>query len=149
MRSRYRINVPKVDFFGSCDPYVSVECGTFYKKTKVIKGTLTPCWNEDFVVENEKSRDVFFCLKDHNMAGKNETLGVIRLSIDKLEPGNAIEGEFDVIRKNEKLRNGQGEGTKLKVSVKSVDPMEGERSSAPAESLDEEQVSLFPLLIRV
>lgn len=44
-------DVPKMDLIGSCDSYIVFKAGKCKPvKTKVIKNTLTPVWNEEIKV---------------------------------------------------------------------------------------------------
>ena len=45
-------NLPSGDINGSSDPYVKVSLGSVTFKTKTIKHTLNPYWNETFLFEN-------------------------------------------------------------------------------------------------
>lgn len=43
-------DLPRMDTFGNSDPYVKVQLDRKTKKTKIIKNTLYPQWNEYFVL---------------------------------------------------------------------------------------------------
>ena len=45
---RSAAHLPKMDSFGSCDPYCTLKVGTHEFSSKIIKASYTPEWNEDF-----------------------------------------------------------------------------------------------------
>lgn len=46
-------NLPKADMTGLADPFVKVTLNTLTKETKVLKRTLQPEWNEEFVFDDQ------------------------------------------------------------------------------------------------
>ncbi|OUM62853.1 hypothetical protein PIROE2DRAFT_20742 [Piromyces sp. E2] len=77
-----------VDNSGTSDPYVKVQHQkkTFYK-TKVIKKTLSPTWNEECSVpfEMEVSDPIIgFVIKDSNKLGKSVDIGLVEINVNDI-----------------------------------------------------------------
>lgn len=50
-------HLPKMDMFGSCDPYVVLKAGLQQFTSRTIKGSYSPIWNQDFEFQIDPSRD--------------------------------------------------------------------------------------------
>jgi len=75
--------MPKMDSgpFGKCDPYLKLRCGKTEHKTKVIKRTLAPTWNETFniTVESEENLIIVECY-DYDMVGAHDFIGGVEIN---------------------------------------------------------------------
>ena len=79
--------LPRMDTFGSADPFVSITCGkgTRYK-TKVIKNTLNPTWNEEFIYNVEDSaRELKMVLYDWSLTKEEDFIGQIVIPTSEIE----------------------------------------------------------------
>lgn len=73
---------------GTSDPFVVVACEGKKFKTKVIKTTLTPEWNETFYVAVEEDlRKATFEVYDYNTFGRNTFLGAYEADLAKVTIG--------------------------------------------------------------
>ncbi|ORX79169.1 hypothetical protein K493DRAFT_321089 [Basidiobolus meristosporus CBS 931.73] len=90
-------NVSASDSNSACDPYIKVRWGRkVLHKTKVIKKTLTPVWNEHFTLPTNGSRvRLHFSVRDHNLL-QDSTLGEFELDVwDRVHPAsNVMSDEF-------------------------------------------------------
>ena len=82
------------DFGGSSDPYTIVKIGTETQfasqaKTRVVKKTLNPEWNEFFTlhVNNPQSEKLLIEVKDHDTFGKDDSLGTAQMTLFDLQMG--------------------------------------------------------------
>mmetsp|Transcript_40650 Transcript_40650/g.135449 ORF Transcript_40650/g.135449 Transcript_40650/m.135449 type:complete len:389 (+) Transcript_40650:39-1205(+) len=79
------------DFTGKSDPYVKVTCGKAKSKTRVIRRTLSPEWNEVLRLNVEDVRDVLMLqVKDNDTIGSSP-LGDCSLSLAELRPNHGTE----------------------------------------------------------
>lgn len=75
-----------VDNSGTSDPYVKVQHlkKTLYK-TKVIKKTLSPTWNEECSIPFEADASdpiIDFVIKDSNIIGKSVEIGLVEINVN-------------------------------------------------------------------
>jgi ankyrin repeat protein/tetratricopeptide (TPR) repeat protein len=80
--------MPKMDSgpFGKCDPYLKLRCGSTEHKTKVVKKTLSPTWNENFnfAVESEDSDVLIVECYDYDMVGSHDFIGSVEIKPKEL-----------------------------------------------------------------
>ncbi|KAK9727873.1 Tricalbin-2 [Basidiobolus ranarum] len=90
-------NLPAADSNGMSDPYIKIRWGRkVVHKTKIIKKTLAPIWNESFTIPTNGSRvRLHFSVKDHNLL-QDTTLGEYELDVwDRIHPAsNVMSDEF-------------------------------------------------------
>ncbi|KAK3240830.1 hypothetical protein CYMTET_49360 [Cymbomonas tetramitiformis] len=77
---------------GTSDPYVDLQILEKKRKTKVIKKTLNPTWNADYVFllsdeEWERSPLLTFKVKDWDLVGRHTSLGDAIVVLEELEDG--------------------------------------------------------------
>jgi hypothetical protein len=83
-------NILAADCGGTSDPYVRIHVGEAFKdskRTKVVKKTLSPEFDETFDIQLSGSqRRAFLTLEcfDHDMMGSDDPLGRGRIALDKL-----------------------------------------------------------------
>jgi Ca2+-dependent lipid-binding protein len=83
-------NLMSADSGGTSDPYVRIHVGIEIangKKTKVIKKTLNPEWNEHFEIQiREKQRKDMITIEvfDKDVIGKDDSLGKISIALETL-----------------------------------------------------------------
>eukprot|EP01080_Neovahlkampfia_damariscottae_P001743 gene1743-512_t len=81
-------DLPKMDFFGKSDPYVNVKVAGQMKKTKIIKRTLNPHWDESFDFEfNNLHEDIILYIKDWDKLSSDDLIGKISIPILDLKNG--------------------------------------------------------------
>eukprot|EP00916_Digyalum_oweni_P007225 GHVL01012222.1.p1 GENE.GHVL01012222.1~~GHVL01012222.1.p1 ORF type:complete len:641 (+),score=120.41 GHVL01012222.1:40-1923(+) len=87
-------NFEKKDTFGKSDPYVDVYFGNKkVYKTKCIKKSLNPKWNENFSIPIDGQMDQFltFSVMDKNLVSQDEPMGGLKLGIHNLAGGKSVE----------------------------------------------------------
>ncbi|OHS97865.1 hypothetical protein TRFO_35854 [Tritrichomonas foetus] len=91
--------LPKIDDFDDCDPYclLFIEGSTSAKRTKSMKATSTPVWNEtfDFSV-TDASPYLCIQLKDTDIVAGDEILSSTKINLIDVIPNNIKEEPFDV-----------------------------------------------------
>lgn len=84
-------NVPAADLNGKSDPYVLLsteKTKSPYQKTKVLKKTLSPKWDEEFTIKINFVSDVLsVTLYDEDFLNKDDKLGSFDLRIHDLNIG--------------------------------------------------------------
>ncbi|TPX65676.1 hypothetical protein SpCBS45565_g05016 [Spizellomyces sp. 'palustris'] len=86
-----------VDSGGASDPYVQIYLnGSKIHKTRVIKKTLDPTWNETFScpVTSRLRSTLEFRVKDWNNFAKDVTLGTVRVQLGRLVPNTVVTTEY-------------------------------------------------------
>ena len=80
--------MPKMDSgpFGKCDPYLKLACEGQEFKTKVVKRTFTPTWNESFAftIKNSLLAELRIECFDYDMIGEHDFVGALTLQIREL-----------------------------------------------------------------
>ena len=85
-------NVLAADRGGTSDPYVRLHLGDKIKqaqKTKVIKKTLNPVWNETFeflINVSRRQENLTIECFDYDIVGSNDSLGKVVIAVDQLVP---------------------------------------------------------------
>ncbi|KAJ1921031.1 Tricalbin-2 [Mycoemilia scoparia] len=133
----YARGLPKVDTFGSADPYVRAYVSTKPEqevKTSIKEDTLNPTWDETKVILVYKPTenlqlDVF----DWNNVGKDEQLGSISIPIKDFEEEPEQEGI------NKTITHGTKENGRLNFDA-SYFPVVGKAAFAVSENSNEEEV---------
>ncbi|KAJ5076183.1 c2 domain-containing protein [Anaeramoeba ignava] len=101
------------DIGGKSDPYYSVSINGVkpFFKSKTIKGTLDPVWNETHVLncKNDQlnSAKIIVGISDWDRIGAHDLLGFIRINVSTLLSGEPLEKWYDC--------EGRKPGTKEKV----------------------------------
>ncbi|ORX49323.1 hypothetical protein BCR36DRAFT_328417 [Piromyces finnis] len=100
-----------VDNGGTSDPYVKVQHqkNTFYK-TKSIKKTLNPTWNEECSIPFEKDVSdpvIDFIIKDSNKFGKSVDIGFVEINLNEV----LFKTDQITITKDFDVQNGPGKLT--------------------------------------
>lgn len=89
-------NLPKADTFGLSDPFCEVKIGmpgtsgkSYYgtKKTQIIKKTLNPYWDEEFVMrpQNPATESVDIFVYDWDRFTRNDLLGFVSFPVASLQ----------------------------------------------------------------
>lgn len=90
-------DLPSADRNGKSDPYCRFELnGTEVYKTKVIKKTLSPAWNESFDVEvpSRTAANMVVKVYDYDFADKPDFLGEASINLEALDPFKATESQY-------------------------------------------------------
>ncbi|GAB0139449.1 hypothetical protein EsHS_00000102 [Epichloe bromicola] len=101
------IELPSADRNGKSDPYCKFELnGQEVYKTKVIKKTLNPTWNEFFEVAVPSRTAAKFNVNvyDYDFADKPDFLGAASINLDTLEPFKASESRYMLDGKSGTIR---------------------------------------------
>ncbi|KAJ3033983.1 hypothetical protein HDV00_005602 [Rhizophlyctis rosea] len=91
------INVEGVDQRGTSDPYCQILLnGNKVYKTKTIKKTVNPVWNEAFTspVQNRFRSTLQIQVRDWNQLSKHTVIGTVTVQLSRLAPDQVVEGEF-------------------------------------------------------
>ncbi|KIE00046.1 transmembrane protein, partial [Metarhizium majus ARSEF 297] len=99
--------LPSADRNGKSDPYCKFELnGEEVYKTKVIKKTLNPTWNEYFEVAVPSRTAAKFNVDvyDYDFADKPDFLGAAVITLDSLEPFKASESKYILDGKSGTIR---------------------------------------------
>ena len=83
-------NLRSADRGGKSDPYVIFEDnGLELARTRVVKRTLNPTWNEvlpDVVIKSRLTHDYVFNVRDWDQVSSSDPLGVAHVNLAELEP---------------------------------------------------------------
>ncbi|KAF0980263.1 hypothetical protein FDP41_013477 [Naegleria fowleri] len=117
------------DFNGFSDPYVKIILNKYLeKKTKIIKKTLNPIWDDTFVfyyIMNEKGPvTIGFEVYDYDRFSRNDFLGkaTLILNSDQTERGKTYSVELP-------LKKAKSGSIKIRYKVECYDPNKGLSSS--------------------
>lgn len=90
-------DLPSADRNGKSDPYCKFELnGVEVYKTKIVKKTLSPTWNESFEVEvpSRTAADMVVNIYDYDFADKPDFLGSASINLEALDPFKATESQY-------------------------------------------------------
>lgn len=111
--------LPKMDYFGSADPYVVVSVGTKQKSTRILYNTLEPEWNDEVVFELRKDSKVNLCftVMDSNVR-QDEVIGKVIIRVQEVFYQNRLFSEFAILDKAKKpVKNKEGKPAYLKLAI--------------------------------
>lgn len=75
-------NLPKMDYIGSCDPYVKLSIGMQHYMTKTIMNCRNPEWRETFWFDLFKEREeLSIAAYDFDQMSKDSAIGTQKISI--------------------------------------------------------------------
>lgn len=100
-------DLPSADRNGKSDPYCKFDLnGVEVYKTKVIKKTLTPTWNESFEVDvpSRTGADMVVNIYDYDFADKPDFLGSASINLEALDPFKATESQYILDGKSGSVR---------------------------------------------
>ena len=82
---------------GKSDPYTVVKYGDQEFRTATIKKTLTPEWNEEFVIDTAEDgeKQIVFEVKDQDGVGKDESLGRTTVDVRRVSRQGRIDNMWD------------------------------------------------------
>ena len=101
------VDLPSADRNGKSDPYCKFELnGEEVFKTKVVKKTLAPVWNESFEIDVPSRTAGKFNVNvyDYDFADKPDFLGAADINLDQLEPFKASESTYMLDGKSGRVR---------------------------------------------
>ena len=106
-------DVPKMDLFGKADPYCLLQISssrTVYK-TKVIKNTYNPIWNEEFhiPVADKNNDSLHILMKDQDAGKSDDPISRLEIRISTIEVDKVLDTWYDMVpvkgvKKGGKLR---------------------------------------------
>lgn len=100
-------DLPSADKNGKSDPYCKFELnGNELFKSKVIKKTLSPTWNESFEMDVPSRTAANLVLKvyDYDFADKPDFLGAATINLESLDPFKGSESSYMLDGKSGKVR---------------------------------------------
>ena len=78
-------HLPKMDLFGSVDPYCVLRLGNQERKSRIIKKNYNPEWKEDFSFNiTDEKEELMVSLYDWDRTSKDELIGVARVKVTRL-----------------------------------------------------------------
>jgi len=82
-------NLIAKDSNGKSDPYLNIWCGKYKFKTKTIKKTLNPEWNETFVIPYNAcfQKTIEVDCMDYDLIGKDDFMGCFSLKVNSFHCG--------------------------------------------------------------
>jgi len=86
-------DIAKMDTFGKTDAYCQFGLnGKVNYKTKIIKNSMTPKWNEDFTlpITNAITDSLHLVMKDHDIA-HDDLMAVLDINMSSLPPGVLVD----------------------------------------------------------
>ncbi|RDA89729.1 hypothetical protein CP533_6852 [Ophiocordyceps camponoti-saundersi (nom. inval.)] len=101
------VDLPSADRNGKSDPYCRFELnGSDVYKTKIIKKTLSPVWNECFEVNvpSRTAADFVVNVYDYDFADKPDFLGAAVINLASLEPFKPLEAQYPLDGKSGSVR---------------------------------------------
>lgn len=117
-------DLPKMDWTGASDPYVSITLdGKGKDKTRVIEKMLDPEWNEDFhfdvrFEEGVCLQKLMLVVKDYDKMGKNETIGCVSIAVSDIVAGSAARCCYEILdRSGSQVVGKSGKGATLTLDL--------------------------------
>ncbi|VUC28346.1 unnamed protein product [Clonostachys rosea] len=101
------VDLPAADRNGKSDPYCKFELnGAEVYKTKTIKKTLSPVWNEFFEVDvpSRTAANLVVNVYDYDFADKPDFLGAASINLESLDPFKASESRYILDGKSGSVR---------------------------------------------
>ncbi|EAY22024.1 C2 domain containing protein [Trichomonas vaginalis G3] len=100
-------DMPKEDLFGKCDPFIEIFIDSKQvEKTKVIKKTYNPKWDETFYIPLYHSGSTIeFRFSDYDTMSSNDKFGYITFNLDTIPIGKVIDEWYPLTpyKKNKKV----------------------------------------------
>lgn len=125
-------NLPRMDWFGGCDAYVSVSLNNSkLGRTQKVSHTRNPDFNVTFVkYVCHHAKCLLFKVKDQDKFSAEDYIGSVEIPLEKLLPGKLVQGDFPILGQEKK-----GSTIYLRVQLfppdKEVDQMEVPRVYFP------------------
>lgn len=77
--------LPAKDYNGLSDPYVKLQLGKSKARTRVIRKTLNPSWNEEFTFKvDDLSEELHISLWDEDKFLVDDFLGQVKVPVSKV-----------------------------------------------------------------
>ena len=90
-------DLPAADRGGTSDPFVQVSVARHKVRTKTVKKTLNPEWNEQYEMKDVVLTDnVRITIWDYDVIGKNDLLGQVEIPLSKIELNTPFEKWYAV-----------------------------------------------------
>ena len=93
------LHLPKTDRFGSCDGYVTLSLGSQHFRSKTIKNSYAPEWDQTFTFDVQQPSDdtLVLAVYDWNRVHRDEQVGLVRVPIASLGSGELSLGVQHVL----------------------------------------------------
>jgi hypothetical protein len=90
-------DLPAADRGGTSDPFVQIKLAKHKVRTKTIKKTLNPEWNENYEMKDLLLTDkMVVTVWDYDVIGKNDLLGQVEIPLSKIELNTPCEKWYEV-----------------------------------------------------
>ena len=101
--------LPKVDTFGTIDPYVVLQTNSGEKfKTKYKRNDMEPSWNEDFMFRIRGNGEVLrVTLYDYNDIASNKRISEARINVNSLKPSEVLDTWYQLTPVSDYKKGGQ------------------------------------------
>ena len=109
-------DLPRMDYFGLCDPYVTIEVDGVHLETEVKKTTLDPTWNQTLRLptfsppmkpsapQSEKAT-ILVRLYDWDKVGEHDLIGCVIIPLEDWLGRGPRRSEWDIVGEPEKVRS--------------------------------------------
>ncbi len=109
-------DLPRMDYFGLCDPYVTVTVDGFQVKTEVKKTTLNPLWDETLRVPTwlppvkssapiAEKPTIVVRIYDWDKVGEHDLVGSVLIPLEDWITRGPEKTEWDIVGEPEKVRS--------------------------------------------
>ena len=109
-------DLPRMDYFGLCDPYVSVTVDGFEAKTEIKKTTLDPVWDETLRVPTwlppvkpsapiGDKPTILVRIYDWDKVGEHDLVGSVLIPLEDWITRGPEKTEWDIVGEPEKVRS--------------------------------------------
>lgn len=110
--------LPKMDTFGKCDCFAILQLNTSrnIQKTRVIPGTYTPVWNEDFhfPLEDITIDTLTVFLKDDDKGSSDDPISLIKIPVSQFPAGDVVDKWYSLTPVKGVKKGGQ---VRLKIQI--------------------------------
>jgi len=139
---------------GTSDPYLVVKCSFSRQKfkSKVIKKTLSPKWDQEFKIFTSKAEgEIFISMFDHDFIAKDENMGELILNLKDFANGEFHEAWFPLSKEPEKKKKDPAVKGEVHLKVWFTGPQfqPGQRRGSSAEKPQKEKEESSPEKIPV
>ncbi|KAK1295933.1 C2 and GRAM domain-containing protein [Acorus calamus] len=139
-------NLPAMDLNGLSDPYVRLHLGRYKFKTKVVKKSLNPCWDEEFNFKvDDLSEELSVSVLDEDKYFSDDFLGQVKVPVSQvLESDNMTLGPawFALQPKSKKSKSRECGDIRLTISLSQNNNFSGELRTMPQSYHDDREVQI-------
>eukprot|EP00475_Leptophrys_vorax_P034069 TRINITY_DN54521_c0_g1_i1.p1 TRINITY_DN54521_c0_g1~~TRINITY_DN54521_c0_g1_i1.p1 ORF type:complete len:349 (+),score=115.54 TRINITY_DN54521_c0_g1_i1:87-1133(+) len=128
------INLIAADIGGSSDPYCTITVAGLQRKSKTIKKTLNPKWDQVFVFYSDTPEKILFNVFDWDLGGNDDNLGDCEIDSAPYFTMKDVSGHGVVYENTLSLRNVPKGWIKVKIVFRRLFPLVTEKKLHRAEA---------------